>query len=235
LCHNRTIISSDDSNFGYELFVNNGGHKMEIIDISGKGGACPKCHRDFNESEKRSKMPICAKCIMELVGVVKGGIDIDSIEEFSDNVSDFADFISSSSRLMGLDDIVVVQVCFNIYMDTVREVADRNPTMARKIFKDTRRFIDIELERLEDSGESNFGTHEDLGSADFFEEMMGNISKMMKDRCDKLGRNDVVDCGDDNISNKNVDNTSGKDGGNEKIENGSKKDGKSVSKRIKVD
>lgn len=120
---------------------------MEIIDIDGQDGTCIKCHLNLSPEEKKRNVPICTKCITELVHIAKDTIDIDGLEEYSDDVSNFTDFVSSSARLMGLGDIVIIQVCFNIYMDMVGGLG--NKSMARKIFNDARRFIDIELERLE--------------------------------------------------------------------------------------
>jgi hypothetical protein len=177
---------------------------MEIIDIGGKEGTCSKCHVGLSAEEKRSGMSICVKCMTELADMVTNSIGTDDIEEYSNNVSDFTDFVSSSARLMGLDDIVIIQVCFNIYMDGVRDVADRDPNMARKIFKDARRFIDIELERLEDSGEDDSNKSDD-GRKEFFEQMMGNINKMMKDHHKANCRTDGVSGEKDNINNKKVD------------------------------
>lgn len=182
---------------------------MEIIDIGGKEGTCPKCHAGLSAEEKRSRMPICVKCMTELADMVTNSIGTDDIEEYSNDVSDFTDFVSSSARLMGLDDIVIIRVCFNIYMDGVRDVADRDPNMARKIFKDARRFIDIELERLEDSGEDDSNKN-DGGRRDFFEQMMGNINKMMRDRHKANGKTDDASGEKDNINNRKVDSTTDK-------------------------
>jgi hypothetical protein len=177
---------------------------MEIIDIGEKEGTCPKCHVGLSTEEKRSRMPICVKCMTELADMVTNGIGADDIEEYSNDVSDFTDFVSSSARLMGLNDIVIIQVCFNIYMDRVRDVADGDSNMARKIFRDARRFIDIELERLEDAGKDDSNKNDD-GRRDFFEQMMGNITKMMKDHHNANGKTDGASGEKDNINNKKVD------------------------------
>jgi hypothetical protein len=183
---------------------------MKIIDIGEKDGTCIICHVELSPDEKRSRVPICIKCMSDLADTIKGGIDINSIdidsalEEFSNDVSNFTDFVSSSASLMKLDDVVVVQVCFNIYMDTVRDIIDRNPNMARKIFSDARRFIDIELERLEDSGEDDGSKNGDWGKRDIIEKMMGDMSKMMKDFHGAQSRNDDVSGGDDNVNDGKV-------------------------------
>lgn len=206
---------------------------MEIIDIGRKDGTCPKCHIELSTDEKRSRVPICTRCIAELAEIFKDNIDMDGIEEFSDNVTDFADFVSSSARLMGLEDIVVVQVCFNVYMDGVREMADSNPTMARRIFRDTKRFIDIELERLEDSGEEDLSKDEDRERGKYlFEKMIGSMGKMMKDRQSVSDKTDDTKSGMVDINNKKSDDTlSYKDD----VKKDVKEESKSVSKRIRVD
>ncbi len=210
---------------------------MEIIDIGRKGETCQKCHGDLSTDEKMSKIPICTKCIAELVKIVKNGIDASSIEEFSNDVSDFSDFVSSSARLMGLEDIVVVQVCFNTYMDGVRDLADESPNVAKKILKDTRRFIDIELERLGDG--ENDPSKECFEDREIFEKMVGSISKMMKDFRVPNDRNGVKNSVDSIANGKRVGNVSGEDDVEKDSGNGdksdSKKDNKSGSRRIRVD
>jgi hypothetical protein len=201
---------------------------MEIIDIGGKEGTCPKCHVSLSAEEKRSRMPICVKCMTEIADTVTNSIDTDDIEEYSNDVSDFTDFVSSSARLMGLDDIVVIQVCFNVYMDGVRDVAERDSDMARKIFKDARRFIDIELERLEDAGEDD-SNQNDGGRRDFFEQMMGNINKMMKDHHKANGRTDGVSGEKDNINNKKSDNINSENADKFNTKNETRKGGSNSS------
>ncbi len=186
---------------------------MKTIYTEGKDGVCPKCHNDFSAEEKMRKVPICAKCIGELVDIFKSGIDMSSIEEFSNDVSDFSDFVSSSARLMRLEDIVVVQVCFNIYMDGVRDVAKKNPRIARNILKDARRYIDIELERLDDSGENGPDEDKRFANSDVVERMMSSLGEMMKNlRVSNDGDgNGIKNCVGNVSNNKRVDNVSGVD------------------------
>jgi len=150
---------------------------MEIINLGGKDGMCIKCHRDLSTSEKRSMMPICNKCISWLIDIIKDKIGGDGIKEFSDDVSNFTDFISSSSKLMGLGDIVVIQVCFNVYMDMVATMGKKNPIIARKIFKDAKRFIEIELERFEYNEEDCLDKDKEEDSFGIMMDMFNNLMR----------------------------------------------------------
>jgi hypothetical protein len=203
---------------------------MEIIDIDGKDGKCIKCHLNLSPEEKKRRVPICTKCITELVNIAKDAIDIDGLEEYSDDVSNFTDFVSSSARLMGLGDIVIIQVCFNIYMDMVRGLG--NKSIARKIFNDARRFIDIELERLEKQGE-DFSKDGDFGNKDFFETIMGNLDEMMKHYHNAQSRDDDVNSANGNTNDSKSDQVSDRESDENKIkkweESGVKR------KRIRVD
>lgn len=203
---------------------------MEIIDIEGKDGKCIKCHLDLSPDEKKRRVPICTKCITEFVDIAKDDFDADALEEFSNDVRNFTDFVSSSSKLMGLGDIIVVQVCFNIYMDMVRGLASTNRSMARKIFSDARRFIDDELERLEDLGEVEYDKNGDFGNKDFFEKIMGSMEKILKDYHDVQSRNDNVDGKSGNTNNRNFDHIPGKDNHKNEI----KEEGESGSKRKRI-
>ena len=201
---------------------------MEVIDVSGKDGMCLKCHRELSASEKKSMVPICIKCIIGLADVIKDGISGDDLREFSDDVNNFSSFISSSANLMGLDDIVVIQVCFNIYMEWVGEMARGNPNVAKKIFKDSKRFIEIELERLEDAGEDDL----DRGSiGDLFEKILDNICAIKKDNNKSNLKNGNVDgekcsSGGDNVGSDKDNN----EGGNKKNDIGQKEDGNKCEK-----
>ena len=163
---------------------------MKIIDLGPKDGMCIKCHGELGKDREKSGIPICAKCMEEFMDIVRNGIAKDTIEEFSDDVRNLTDFIYSSSRLMGLDDIVVIQVCFNIYMSMVRKMGRDKPSAAKKIFKDAKRFVEIELERLEDSDGNN--DNNDSGNScdnpfrgtsmgDIFEKMMDSLNSKEKD------------------------------------------------------
>lgn len=215
---------------------------MEIINFGGKDGMCLKCHRDLSISEKRSGMPICSKCASGLVDIIKDVIHGDDIREFSHDVSNFTDFISSSSKLMGLDDIVVIQVCFNVYMDMVGTIGRRNPIVAKKIFKDAKRFIDIELERLEDSGEDELDGFDKDKEEDSFGKTIGRLNDLMS-------YYNVLDNKKYNIDHKKEESEDDESDGSEyddknkeesKIEDNehredNNKDCKKGSKRIKID
>jgi hypothetical protein len=196
---------------------------MEIVNIGNKDGKCMKCHGNLSQEEKGRNLPICTKCITELKNIVKGSIDIDSLEEYSDDVSNFTDFVRSSAKLMGLGDVVIVQVCHNIFMDMVRGLGKKDRSMAKKIFNDTKRFIDEELEKLGAQGADDLNKSGDFGHKDFFEKMMSNIHKIMKDH--------------ENL--KNIDDKSGDCNNNidkDNCENDKKERESSVKRRrIKVD
>jgi len=224
---------------------------MEIIDFGRKDGTCLKCHRDLSVSEKRSGMPICGKCASGLADIIKGMINGDDLKEFSEDVSNFTDFITSSSKLMGLEDIVVIQVCFNIYMSMTRGMGRKNPIIAKKIFEDAKEFIDMELERLEkperhERGVGDIFGKDKYGEEDPFGEMVSRLNDIMR-------KHNVADNKNDNIENKkdtggeDIGNIKEGDADNKKDINDSKIDGNGEdgvtanngcskgSKRIKID
>lgn len=226
---------------------------MEIIDFGRKDGTCIKCHRELSTSEKISGMPICSKCISGLVDIIKDRISGDDLKEFSDNVSNFTDFISSSSKLMGLEDIVVVQVCFNVYMDMVRTMGKRNSFVAKKIFKDAKMFIDMELERLEDGGEDIFDKDRDGGKEeeeeeDPFGKMISRLNLTMREHnaldnnkksdVEKGNVDDKKDISEGDMENREDVNNGNEDGkidsNGDNIVDGSN-DYKNGNKRIKID
>ncbi len=216
---------------------------MEIIDIGRNNDECIKCHGKLSVIDKKLGIPICAKCIAGLVGKIASDIDERSLLKYRDDVDNLTDFISSSSKLMRLDNLIVLQACFNIYMSRVSSMGKIDPTSAKKIFEDTKRYIDIEIGKLEgrtDNDQNNcygsdmFKSKE--GDGDLFGKMMSILSGIPKNYDQEKNKNDSVDGGSGDNDNK-VDN--GADHGSKtddnKEDNNGSKENKDVSKRIKID
>jgi len=110
---------------------------------------CSNCKGELSAKDKRVGMPICAKCINEIIDIAKNNISKRGIEKFSNDVDNFTKFISSSSMLMKLDYIVVVQACFNIFMNTLRDVNKIDLTCKHQILRDSKRFIELEIKNTE--------------------------------------------------------------------------------------
>ncbi len=188
---------------------------------------CLKCRRKLSEEDKSHKIPICSQCIADLVDIISNKMDINSIKEFSDDVNNFTDFIMSSYKLMKMNKIVLIQVCFNIYMSTVKNMAEINPSASKKIFEDAKGFIDVELERIENKkyvrDDNDFGSERlgEEGIKNLFEEVMSRLDTIAMTDRRKDGKDGVVEESDsrnddngitgDNISdNKDHDKTTGK-------------------------
>ena len=225
---------------------------MEIIDFGSKDGTCVKCHEELGKEEKRRGIPICAKCMTELMEIVHNSITKDDAKEFADDVSNLTDFISSSSRLMGLDDIVVIQVCFNIYMSMVRKMGRDKSSVAKKIFRDAKRFIEVELDRLEDNhNDDNNNPFREAGIDGIFEKMMnslndrekdhrrGNVTKDGKNSGDCDGCGNCGSCNEESASDieggSGVNKSDGLSGDKDEKSDSDKKDVKSSGKRIKIE
>ncbi len=207
---------------------------MKNTDFVGEYENCLKCHRKLSEENKSRKIPICSQCITDLVDIVSNKMDINSIKEFSDDVNNFTDFIVSSSKLMKVDKIVLIQVCFNIYMSIVKNIAETNPVVSKKIFEDAKGFIDAELEIIENKkysrNDNDFGSkYENFdkeGIKDLFEEVMNRFdaaTKIDRRKDEKGGIAEESDCrsDDNNVAGDNI--------------SDDKEYGKTTSKRIKVD
>jgi len=127
--------------------------------IDENSGRCKNCNGELSEEDKRIGMPICTKCIKKMVDIIKNNVSKNSLKKYSDDVDNFAKFISSSSKLMGLDYLVVVQTCFNVYMNTLRNLPRRELFLKEKILRDSKAFIEIELENVElEKSENNDST-----------------------------------------------------------------------------
>lgn len=182
-------------------------YKMETIDFSGR---CLNCHKELSKEDMINRVPVCRECLSSFVDIIKTKVRDNSKQKFSDDVDNFTDFIFSSSKLMGLEDIVLIQVCFNIYMRVVKTMAKEDVTAAKKIFGDSRRFIGTEIEKLENidsvdnkknvNVSSNVFGKEDINSV--FDRIINmvddNIKKGHRSRySEKCGEEDSEKCGEE--------------------------------------
>lgn len=115
---------------------------------------CVKCENKLSEEEKKIGLPLCQKCIDSLLNVVKDRFQKTESRRYENDVENFTKYILSSGGLFKLEDIVIIQGVFNVFMNKLSTFAHKNPTIARKIFEDSIRFIKRELDDL-DSKKSN--------------------------------------------------------------------------------
>ncbi len=190
-------------------------------------GRCKNCNGELSEKDKRIGMPICDKCIKKMVDIIKNNVSKNSLKKYSDDVDNFAKFISSSSMLMGLEYLVVVQTCFNVYMNTLRNLPKRELFLKEKILRDSKAFLEIELENVElEKNENN--DNEDDGKNEslkgLFDMLINKFDHMEKER-HNIEKD--IDHSKNNMSDSSLDNSS---------KNSDKKDiDIKGSKRIKVD
>lgn len=193
---------------------------MENIDEN--SGRCKNCNGELSEKDKRIGMPICAECIKKMVDIIKNNVSKNSLEKYSDDVDNFAKFISSSSKLMGLDYLVVVQTCFNVYMNTLRNLPKRELFLKEKILRDSKVFIEIELEKNENNDNDDDGKDENLKG--LFDALINRFDHMTKE-CHNIEKD--IDYNKNNKGDSSLDNSS---------KNSDKEDTNvKGSKRIKVD
>lgn len=189
---------------------------------------CKNCNGELSEKDKVIGMPICSVCIKKMAEIIKDNASKRGLKKYSDDVDNFSKFISSSSKLMGLDYLVVVQTCFNVYMNTLRNLPKRELFLKEKILRDSKSFIEIELENveLEKSANNDNDDHDD------------GIDKSLKGLFDLLiGKLDYMsELGHD--AKKDIDHDKNSKGGPniDESKNDEKKDVDiKGSKRIKVD
>ncbi len=162
---------------------------METMDF-GKQGICLKCGKKLDSEDEKRGLPICYQCTNDLAKYISDRIGKRGIQKFSDDTNNFTDFVVSSSKLMKIDDIGLIQTCFNIYMNTVKIIAKSNLHIAKIILNDTRRFIDIEIENFEkeDNIGNNVGDNVELDVGNLFKEVMNRLGADIKKDDDKKDR-----------------------------------------------
>ncbi len=210
---------------------------MEDIDENSE--ICKKCKGELSKKDKRIGMPICTKCIEEIVGIIKKNVGKEGYKKFSEDVANFTSFISSSSSLMRLDNLVVIQTCFNVFMTMLGTFSKRDLAIKEKILRDSKAFIEIELENIEfEKNEKNdFGNKSDNYDDDEKGEYKGeDILKGLFDRI--IGRLDRMEEYGHNIESDTDHNKNNM--GDSSLENSDKNiDKEDINikggKRIKVD
>ena len=111
---------------------------------------CVKCKNSLTDKEKEMGLHLCQDCIGSLTDIIMGkmrGLGEKKIEKDVDN---FSRFILSSGNLFKLDDLTIIQCCFNIFMKETTELEDKSLAISEKIFTDAIMFMERELDNIED-------------------------------------------------------------------------------------
>ncbi len=111
---------------------------------------CMKCEKSLTDDEKKMGLPLCQNCIGSLTDILTGKIRKSDEKKIEQEVDNFTRFILSSGKLFKLDDITVIQCCFNIFMRETTELEDKNLAISQKIFRDAIKFMERELENIND-------------------------------------------------------------------------------------
>lgn len=111
---------------------------------------CLKCRNDLTDEEKKMGIPLCQDCIDSLTSTIKENIIKSDEKKIEQEVDNFTRFISSSGKLFKLDNITIIQCCFNIFMNETKELKYKNLIISQKIFRDSIKFIERELENIND-------------------------------------------------------------------------------------
>lgn len=111
---------------------------------------CVKCGNKLTDEEKKIGLPLCQKCISSLTDTVMRKLKKSDEKKIAQEIDNFSKFILSSSKLFKLDDIAIIQCCFNIFMIGTRELGDKNLVISKKILIEAINFIERELENIND-------------------------------------------------------------------------------------
>ncbi len=120
------------------------------MEMPGMPSACIKCRKDLTDDEKKMGLPLCQGCIGSLTDTIIGKIRKSDEKKIEQEVDNFTRFILSSGKLFKLDDITIIQCCFNIFMRETTELEDKNLDMSHKIFRDAIKFMERELDNIND-------------------------------------------------------------------------------------
>ena len=111
---------------------------------------CVKCQNNLTDKEKEMGLPLCQNCIGSLTDTIMGKMKGLGEKKVIEDVDNFSKFILSSGNLFRLDDITIIQCCFNIFMRKTTELEDKNLAISEKIFTDAIKFMERELDNIED-------------------------------------------------------------------------------------
>ena len=131
------------------------------MDIPRPSSVCVKCRNSLTDEEKKMGLPLCQNCISSLTDTIMGKIRKSDKKMIEQEVDNFSRFISSSGNLFKLDDITVIQSCFNIFMCGTTELEDKNLATSHKIFRDAIKFMERELENINDKMDNRDDKHDD--------------------------------------------------------------------------
>ncbi len=152
---------------------------------------CARCKNDLTEEEKVIGIPICQDCIDSLVSNITDTVKASEKRKIEKNVEDFARFILSSGNLFNLDQITILQCCFNIFMRETVGLKDKNLSISEKIFKDAVKFIEKEL-----NSKKNISDNPNVEMMSLFDELIKNgvnnengNKKNLKTKKDKKEKN----------------------------------------------
>ncbi len=120
------------------------------MDISGISSVCLKCGKGLTDEEKKMGLPLCQNCVSSLTDILIGKIRKSDEKRVEQEVDNFTKFILSSGKLFKLDDITIIQCCFNIFMRETTELEDKSLALSQKIFRDAIKFMERELENIND-------------------------------------------------------------------------------------
>jgi hypothetical protein len=151
------------------------------MEIPGMPSACIKCGDGLTDEEKKMGMPLCQNCISSLTNIIIGKIRKSDEKKIEQDVDNFTKFILSTGKLFKLDDIAIIQCCFNIFMRETTELEDKNLAISEKIFRDSTKFIERELENIDDKVNNLYDEHKSSPGNDHLVSMIDDlIQKGMK-------------------------------------------------------
>jgi DNA-directed RNA polymerase subunit RPC12/RpoP len=137
---------------------------------------CVKCGNDLIEEEKKMGLPLCQNCIGSLTDNIMGKIRKSDEKRIEQEVDNFTRFILSSGKLFRLDDITIIQCCFNIFMRETTGLEDKKLAISQKIFRDAIMFMERELENINDKMNNRDDRHTSSGK----DRMMSMIDELIQ-------------------------------------------------------
>lgn len=151
------------------------------MEMPGMPTICVKCRNVLTDEEKKMGLPLCQDCIGSLTDTIMGKIRRSDEKKIEQEVDNFTRFISSSRKLFKLDNITIIQCCFNIFMRETKELGDKNLIISQKIFRDAIEFIERELENIDDKMDNRDDKHSSSAGNDNLVSMIDElIQKGMK-------------------------------------------------------
>lgn len=115
-----------------------------------------KCSQEFNLklssiSPETTKYYICTKCIEITNKAVEKVLNKISekdelnknLDKLKNDIESFEDYISSTAHLFKLNNIIVMQSCYNLLITGIKEMSERDPEFSKGLIK----IAIIELER----------------------------------------------------------------------------------------